>query len=244
MKIRLSLLFCVAALSLPSLRANDQERFSPSAEQRLQEMDLSLALRQYERVQMELFETSLKLDLLPVDGDATDKFRDQQSKSLQKRLQILQARADGLREAALKASTAMAAADTSVGTSIEASRGSAEIEEDDMESDDRDDPCGGGSDLESTLPDGAKVVAGGLFIQWRAPENGTAILVEACSGRAVKSQSLARDDEFKLDPSDSDTVHILNAMFADADDVKDEDRLAPLPKNSRFVLYFAARQEQ
>jgi hypothetical protein len=241
MKMRLLAVFCVAAFSVSHLRATEDERPLPNAERRLREIDVSLALHQYERVQMELFETRLKLDLLPCEGDPSEKFRLQQTESLQKRIEILRARADALRQTALAASQALPSEKTA-GGSGNPSADRLRAAEDDESSDDGDEPRGS-IDLEAILPEGAKVVAGGLLIEWTAPDAGTAILVETCSGRAVKTQSVSRESAFKFDPSDSDVIRLLNAMFADPNDVKDEDRLAPLPRDSRFVLYFVPVQE-
>jgi len=97
MKNKLYVLVCITALSVLPLVAGDGEAKSVSVEQRLREMDLSLALRQYERVKMEAFETDLKLTLLPTDEDLTESVRKKRTELLQKRLDILQQRAEQLR---------------------------------------------------------------------------------------------------------------------------------------------------
>ena len=102
MKNKLSILVCITALSVLPLIAGDAEAKSPSVEQRLRETDLSLAIRQYERVKMEAFETRLKLDLLDTDEDMTEAVRKKRAELLTQRHDILQMRANELRETALK----------------------------------------------------------------------------------------------------------------------------------------------
>jgi hypothetical protein len=102
MKNKLYVLVCITALSVLPLAAGDGEAKSVSVEQRLREMDLSLALRQYERVKMEAFETDLKLTLLPTDEDLTEPARKKRAQLLTERLQILEQRADKLRAIVLE----------------------------------------------------------------------------------------------------------------------------------------------
>jgi len=102
MKTRLHILVCITALSVLPLLAGDSESKSVTVEQRLRETDLSLAIRQYERVKMEAFETRLKLDLLDTDEEMTENVRKKRAELLAKRHDILQQRADELRSVALK----------------------------------------------------------------------------------------------------------------------------------------------
>jgi len=87
------------------------------------------------------------------------------------------------------------------------------------------------------LPANAQIVGGGLSINWKAPTNGTAILVEVNSGKIVRTQSLNEEDTFEFDPVALDSIALLNSMFG-GPGVQDNETLAALPKDTRFVLYF------
>jgi hypothetical protein len=110
MKNKLHVLVCIATLCVLPLLAGDGETKSLSVEQRLRETDLSLALRQYERVKMESFETRLKLDLLSTDDDITETVRIKRAELLERRRNILEQRAADLRNTALKLGDAVAVA--------------------------------------------------------------------------------------------------------------------------------------
>jgi hypothetical protein len=102
MKHKLHILVCITALSVLPLLAGDSDTKSLSVEQRLRETDLSLAIRQYERVKMEAFETRLKLDLLDTDEEMSEAVRKKRTDLLAKRHAILEQRADELRATAHK----------------------------------------------------------------------------------------------------------------------------------------------
>src|SRR5262249_24176539 len=102
MKSKLYILICVTALSVLPLLAGDGEIKSVSVEQRLRETDLSLSLRQYERVKMEAFESILKLDLLETDEAMSETAKKKRRDLLTRRLDILTQRADQLRSTALQ----------------------------------------------------------------------------------------------------------------------------------------------
>ncbi|MBI3851912.1 MAG: hypothetical protein HY298_16775 [Verrucomicrobia bacterium] len=95
MKNKLHILGCITALSVLPLWAGDSESKTVSVEQRFRGTDLSLALRQYERVQMDAFDASLKLTLL--DAEAEKK-----AELLAKRVAILKHRAEELRDTAYR----------------------------------------------------------------------------------------------------------------------------------------------
>lgn len=76
-------------------------------EQALRETDLSLTLKQYERVKMEAFEVHLKLLCLGTEEEMTDAAREKRSKLLRQRLEILETRAAELRDAVRKLGEAM-----------------------------------------------------------------------------------------------------------------------------------------
>ena len=50
------------------------------------------------------------------------------------------------------------------------------------------------------LPNSKYFVGGGLDIQWRAPQPGTAYLVDEKTARIVITRSLDTDDEYEFDP--------------------------------------------
>ena len=99
MKNTLRLFVCITALTALPLFAGEIK--SSDVDQRLRETDLSLAIRQYERVKMEAFETRLKLDLLDTEEGLSEVVRKTRSELLRKRYEILLRSADELREFAL-----------------------------------------------------------------------------------------------------------------------------------------------
>src|SRR4029450_2687350 len=101
MKSQLNTALCIAAFTMSAFCAADTENKSPDAEQRLREMDFSVTLHQYERVQMEVFEAKLKLDLLDAEEQMTQEERAKKAESLEKRVMILRQRAEELRNTAL-----------------------------------------------------------------------------------------------------------------------------------------------
>jgi hypothetical protein len=76
------------------------------------------------------------------------------------------------------------------------------------------------------LPHGSRVVGGGLSIEWKAPEPGSAILREETTHRVVATQTLDTDDSFDF-PQSSSHHEALERLFGD-----------PMPTNLTFVLYF------
>ena len=112
MKNKLHILVWITALTVLPLLAGDTETKPASVEQRLRDIDVSLALRQYERLKMEAFETKLKLDLLVTDEELTESARKKRADLLERRYDILQMRAFQLSDDARKlgAETAIAKA--------------------------------------------------------------------------------------------------------------------------------------
>jgi hypothetical protein len=104
MKKKLYLFLCITALSVLPLWADDASK--PDApktltvEQRLREIDLSVTLREYERVKTELAETDLKRLLLQADGDLTEADLKKQAEVLMRRRDTLDMCAVELREEA------------------------------------------------------------------------------------------------------------------------------------------------
>lgn len=101
MKNTLRILVCITALTALPLLAGDSQASSSDVEQRLREADVSLAIRQYERVKMEAFETRLQLDLLSTEEGLSESVRKTRTELLRKRYEILIHNADELRQLAL-----------------------------------------------------------------------------------------------------------------------------------------------
>jgi hypothetical protein len=80
------------------------------------------------------------------------------------------------------------------------------------------------------IPPGAKLVGGGLDINWSSNVEGTAILVEKTTGKTVATQSLAAGDAFDFDVTEPEKAEVLKALFGR--------ELAP---ELQFQLYFLPR---
>ena len=79
----------------------------------------------------------------------------------------------------------------------------------------------------SNVPSGAKVVGGGLEIDWEAPADGTAILMETTTGKTVATKSVAEGGAgFRFDLTTQQDADTLQAIFP------------TMPTNAQFVLYF------
>jgi len=87
------------------------------------------------------------------------------------------------------------------------------------------------------LPANAKMVGGGLSIEWTAPAKGTAILIETSSGKIVRTQSVDAGDSFSFDPTANENIRVLNSMFG-GPGPQDNQELPSLPKDTHFALYF------
>jgi hypothetical protein len=101
MKNKLHVFLCIIALSVLPIWAGDDSKIV-GVERRLREIDLSLSLRQYERVKMEMFEIILKLELLSTEEEMSEAVRKKRAELLGKRYEILGRRADELRASALQ----------------------------------------------------------------------------------------------------------------------------------------------
>jgi hypothetical protein len=82
------------------------------------------------------------------------------------------------------------------------------------------------------LPRGAKVVGGGLLIEWEAPGDGTAILVESTTGTTVATKAVDALNGFEFDASRGSFADVLQAV------------LPVMPTNAQFVLYFVPSPKQ
>ena len=76
------------------------------------------------------------------------------------------------------------------------------------------------------LPDEQYLVGGGLMIDWKAPTEGTAYLVEKNTGKIIETRSLGAGDSYSFSVASSnqatDIERMLGIKLADA----------------RFMLYF------
>jgi hypothetical protein len=76
------------------------------------------------------------------------------------------------------------------------------------------------------LPPDKYVVGGGTMIDWQAPSDGTAYLVEKESGKIVETRSMKKDDTYSFSVTSSGQAkefeQTLGVKFSDA----------------RFLLYF------
>lgn len=89
----------------------------------------------------------------------------------------------------------------------------------------------------SNLPSGARLVGGGLGIEYKAPSEGTVILLERTSGRIVATKSLSKGDDFDFSPNYQGCNAVLFSMFATSNSVS-TDATTQVPTNTVFQLYF------
>jgi len=82
------------------------------------------------------------------------------------------------------------------------------------------------------LPDTPRLVGGGMMIEWRAPERGTAYLVEKQTGKIVETRSLEAGEVYSFAATSvvqaDDFEQMLGIRFAKA----------------RFLLYFEPAGEE
>jgi hypothetical protein len=105
------LFFCLSSLCLTGrVRADECCEANPaSIEQRIRDIDLKIALQQYEEIQTAKAKTQVQLMLLSADvGESSE--HDKQSGMLRKRVQILQSNAEEIRIRMLELSKAIAVA--------------------------------------------------------------------------------------------------------------------------------------
>jgi hypothetical protein len=89
----------------------------------------------------------------------------------------------------------------------------------------------------SNLPSGARLVGGGLTVEYTAPTDGTAILIERTSGRIVATESLGEGDSFDFHPRVQGYDEVLFRMFGNTNATPDGG-VVVVPTNTFFQLYF------
>ncbi|HRI14268.1 MAG TPA: hypothetical protein PLX89_14840 [Verrucomicrobiota bacterium] len=112
MKLKLLPAICLVALFAQPLVAGDAEPKATSVEVRLLEIDLSVLLRQYERLKTEIAEASFKFDLMVMEAsvengkesgkEVNEEARGKELESRARRLDWFRTVADTLRLEALK----------------------------------------------------------------------------------------------------------------------------------------------
>ena len=93
----------------------------------------------------------------------------------------------------------------------------------------------------SDLPRGARFVGGGLMVDYEAPTDGTAILIERTSRRIVATESLSEGGNFTFGPGSSSYDEVLFRMFAHTDAVEGGG-VVVVPTNAFFQLYFVPQK--
>ena len=81
-----------------------------TVQQRLREIDLSIALKKYEQIQNEAAKAELQLVLLETDSETPEEDRKSKWKNLNNRVELLRAHADQIRARALELSKAVTVA--------------------------------------------------------------------------------------------------------------------------------------
>jgi len=89
----------------------------------------------------------------------------------------------------------------------------------------------------SALPSGARLVGGGVDLKYEVPVDGTVILIERTSGRAVATESLSEGRTFEFGPRYSNFNEAMFALFGGTN-TYDPGAPIALPTNAYFQLYF------
>jgi hypothetical protein len=111
MKKLLSFLLLAAACSLTSIRADDCcANTEATAQQRLRDIDLNIALKMYEQIQTERAKAELQLVLVETDSDAPETERKKRIDQLRNRVEILKVHADQARARVLDLGKAVSVA--------------------------------------------------------------------------------------------------------------------------------------
>ena len=107
--LSLSILIALCAI-LPARADECCQNSEATVQQRLHEIDLNIALRQYEQIRNEAAKAELQLVLIETETEAPEADRVKQTKLLRKRLDILAAHADQIRARVLELGKATAVA--------------------------------------------------------------------------------------------------------------------------------------
>src|SRR5688572_22514112 len=111
MKRLLSLVVLIALCSILPTRADECcQNSEATVQQRLRDIDLNIALKQYEQIRTEAAKAELQLILIETETEAPEAERSKQARQLSKRIEILSAHADQLRARVTELSKAVAVA--------------------------------------------------------------------------------------------------------------------------------------
>ena len=97
----LSILSIIIICALPAV-GHEHQPIHFNIEQRLNQIDSSLLLRQYEQLKMHAFEARMKLDLLELEPHHDSKESKQRKELMSKRAKTLESEAAKIRERAIK----------------------------------------------------------------------------------------------------------------------------------------------
>lgn len=105
------LILCLSAFNMALPVGADEccEGKGVAVEQRIREIDLNIALKQYEQIQTERAKTELQLVLMDTEPGGSEE-RSKQATALQKRFEILQQHADKIRARLLEMGKALSVA--------------------------------------------------------------------------------------------------------------------------------------
>ncbi len=93
---------------------------------------------------------------------------------------------------------------------------------------------GSGCVTHHTLPRDSRIVGGGLDIEWTAPSDGTAVLMEKNTHKVVATRSLADGEKFEFNTTkNEDDANALKSAFGET-----------TPSKSNFILYFSPRYSE
>lgn len=102
MKILLLLLLCIFSIQVLPLIGHQHQPMKLNIEHRLNQIDSSLLLRQYEQLKMHAFEARLKLDLLSLEPHQDSRESKQRKELFSQRAKKLEAEATKIRNKVLE----------------------------------------------------------------------------------------------------------------------------------------------
>lgn len=86
----------------------------------------------------------------------------------------------------------------------------------------------------TNLPPGARLVGGGIEVEYKAPDKGTVILIDRTSGRIVATKSLDEGDRFDFGPNYQGFDEVAYNLFG----------RPQVSTNASFQLYFVPVKEE